>query len=243
MNFLIQKINKRITHDFSFTLLESIRYQKWIQNNPNAINVKYLDYIKNSDDKLWNFKPFHRNYIPVGSINFVLVWMNYFNIQLPKPKNVPEELFSYCHRHIFNGNQDDLKGHGKSFVKTNDSFKGFCEIVNDDYQLQAGNYQISELIDIESEWRCFVYNGKLVGLQNYLGTFDMFPHIENIKSMITAYRSAPIAYTLDIGIHNERVFPIEVHDFFSIGLYGFSDHNILPYMFYRWFKEYLNNLK
>lgn len=29
-----------------------------------------------------------------------------------------------------------------------------------------------------------------------------------------------------------------VHDFFSCGLYGFADHNILPYMFKDWFKEF-----
>jgi len=63
------------------------------------------------------------------------------------------------------------------------------------------------------------------------------------KSMIEAYESAPNAYTLDVGVHDERVFPIETHLMMSVGLYGFSDHRILPYMFYRCNKEYIRNIK
>lgn len=54
--------------------------------------------------------------------------------------------------------------------------------------------------------------------------------------------NSPIAYTLDVGIHfvdnNLVTSLIEVHDFFSCGLYGFDDKDKLPFMFYRWFKEY-----
>ena len=106
--------------------------------------------------------------------------------------------------------------------------------------LGKGNYQISELIDIDSEWRCFVYNNELVGLQNYIGDFTLFPSIDAIKHMIKEYISSPVAYTLDVGVNKDNTFVIEVHDFFSCGLYGFFNHKVLPFMFRDWFNECIN---
>jgi hypothetical protein len=83
----------------------------------------------------------------------------------------------------------------------------------------------------------------LVGLQHYLGDFKLFPSIHKIHEMIYQYRdNVPVAYTLDVGIlHNsDDTVVIEVHDFFSCGFYGFSDHRVIPFMFSRWFNEYIN---
>ena len=72
--------------------------------------------------------------------------------------------------------------------------------------------------------------------------FTLFPDVRRIKDMIntyTLYNQSPIAYTLDIGINDKGTFIIEIHDFFSCGLYGFANHSKLPFMFYRWFHEYI----
>jgi len=79
----------------------------------------------------------------------------------------------------------------------------------------------------------------LVGLQNYTGDFTMFPNVNKINEMIQTYKSSPVAYTLDIGINDKDTFVIEVHDFFSCGLYGFSNHKILPFMFSKWFNNHI----
>jgi hypothetical protein len=249
MKFLIQKINGEIRHDFSFTLLESIRFKNWLTRNDKKeqIKVKYINTPELLEpDDIYppiEFKSFHSSYVPVGSVEFVNDFLMHFYNHTLKPINVPEELFSYTNRHIFNGTEKNLKGHGKSFVKSNDKIKKFAEIIEDDYELSIGNYQISEVISIDSEWRAFVYQGKLIGLQNYCGEFTMFPDVYMIKRMIAAYKSAPIAYTLDVGINNEgTTFVIECHLFCSVGLYGMSDHTILPHMFYKCFKEYTNSL-
>jgi len=242
MRFLIQKINSEIRHDFSFTLLESARYQNWLQQDKNAVTIKYVNCLAN--DNVWFFKPFHEHYVPVGSVEFVLSWMKRFGVAIPKPVNVPEELFGFVDRGIFNGphyDMDDILD--ERFVKSNDNIKGFKMVIDNKYPLPEGNYQFSELIDIESEWRCFVYKGKLVGLQNYSGDFTMFPNLSHIEMMIKDYKLAPVAYTLDVGVFNYcDTFVIECHDFFSCGLYGFADHKIYPYMLYRWFHEYLKKV-
>jgi hypothetical protein len=262
MRFLIQKIDKEIRHDFSFTLLESIRYYKWLQGDDADMQVKYINCKAN--DGVWFFKQFHQHYVPVGSVEFVTSWFKRFYDHEPKPINVPEELFKhpsfeFTQRRMFNGNFMDIEDlTGEWFVKSNDKIKGIAglyDLTGDEIPVCAGNYQFSERIEIESEWRVFVYQEKLVGLQNYAGDFTRFPNVEVINEMIKAYKSAPVAYTLDVGVGDEiyhetfgfhlwnKTFVIEVHDFFSCGLYGFGDHKIYPYMLYRWFHEYLNKLK
>lgn len=249
MKFLIQKINGEIRHDFAFTLLESIRFKNWLSrdNKKDKIVVKFANTFEITDpDMIYPnpFKPYHKDYVPVGSVDFVTDFLMYFYNIYPKPINVPQELFDFAMRAIFNGDNLSLKGCiGKYFVKSNDKIKYFAEVVDCGVNntVPIGHYQISEFIGIESEWRAFVYQNKLVGLQNYSGDFTMFPNVSHIEMMIKDYKSAPVAYTLDVGVFNYcDTFIIEVHDFFSCGLYGFADHNIYPNMLYRGFKEFLN---
>jgi hypothetical protein len=246
MKFLIQKIEGELRHDFAFTLLESVRFQKWLDKTSH-IKVKYANTYEIVDpDMIYPnpFKPYHKDYVPVGSVDFVTDFLMYFYNIYPKPINVPEELFGFANRQIFNGNHMDFEdvACGKYFVKSNTQIKGYKEIIDHKTRgmlpLPAGEYQISELTQIESEWRCFIYQGKLVGLQNYSGDFTMFPNVDTILHMIYYYKNAPIAYTLDVGVFDEKTFVIEVHDFFSCGLYGFANHAIYPHMLYKWFKTF-----
>jgi hypothetical protein len=224
VKFLIQTIDGEIKHDFSFTLLESIRYQNWLRGD-NTITFELTD-----DLALPSF-------IPIGSVEFVIKYLYDYHGLIPKPKNIPIELmeFNWTGRTVINGTESDIVG--TRFVKSNDKLKSFTEICS---SAPTGNYQISELIDIQSEWRTFVYKGKLVGLQNYSDKFDIFPSVDKVNKMIKAYTSQPIAFTLDVAISSGNTVVIEVHDFFSCGLYGFSDHRILPFMFSNWFYSFLN---
>lgn len=236
MKFLIQKIEKEIRHDFSFTLLESIRFNNWLHRN-NDIKRKFINNNESDDINQIQFNPSHKNYIPIGSVEFVSKFLEYFYGTTPKPRNIPIELIPYAERTVINGTEKDING--EKFVKSNDKIKSFTNICD---VAPQGNYQISDVVSFGSEWRGFVYRNKLVGLQNYAGDFTLFPRIKTIGYMIEDFsKSAPIAYTLDVGIMipHEHTVIIEVHDFFSCGLYGFSYHKKLPYMFSDWFNEYL----
>ena len=261
MRFLIQKINNQIRHDFSFTLLESIRFHNWLTNGHDRMDVRYMNTETDDKDEVqpFEFKKYHRTYIPIGSVEFVTQFLNHFHGLIPKPLNVPSSLIRYAGREIWNGTNMDLEGlKGKWVVKDNEKIKGLVKMVEDPDILSVppnGKYQISKYISIESEWRVFVYKDKMVGLQHYVGEFTLFPDVKKIREMISwlsKYNENPIAYTLDVGIkpivevdasiYNET-FVIEVHDFFSCGLYGFSNHAILPSMFGRWFTQYVNKNK
>lgn len=246
MKFLIQKCKGQIVHDFSFTLLESVRYHNWSQTGAD-IEVEYLDYL-DYETYNWEFEPYHNQYVPVGSIEFVIAWFEYFYQHTPKPNNIPNDLMNIVHtkRKVWNSHENGYdSSYLKLFVKSNDVFKSFePEIIDSNRILPKGNYQYSEVMYISSEWRAFVYNGKLVGLHNYSGDFTVFPNVDDINNMINDYKSAPVAYTLDVGVYDNenKTFIIEVHDFFSCGLYGFAEHKILPYMFYRWHTEYCKKI-
>ena len=86
------------------------------------------------------------------------------------------------------------------------------------------------LTDIKSEWRGFVHNKKLVGLNNYLGDFTVFPDVSIINKMIAEYKNSPPSYTIDVAVCEHGTVLLEVHNFVSCGLYGFNDHKLLPLM-------------
>jgi hypothetical protein len=247
MKFLIQKCSKQVRHDFAFTLLEAVHFNDWLLDREKII-TRFINTEFDREKRVFtkfDFKPQHKNYVPVGSIEFVTEFIKHFYGYPVKPINIPQELLDikFTKRFVFNGTEKEIVG--EKFVKSNDQIKAYTEIVTDNVDVPEGNYQISEVIDIDSEWRAFVYGGKLVGLKNYSGSFTYFPDIHAISDMIGRYEhsdSVPIAYTLDVGVNTlDGTFIIEVHDFFSCGLYGFADLNLLPRMLYNWFQEYLFN--
>jgi len=244
--FLIQTENGQIVHDFCFTLTEAIRYDKWYYGDKN--NYEYILSDLPIRPQMNNIQYYPLNdVIPVGSIEFVLKFLNdYYNIQNVKPINIPEQLMKseYLKRKVWNvmTKLSWFNMENKNiFVKSNEKIKGYKDIIEPQGKCPSGDFIVSEEIEIESEWRAFVHKNKLVGLQNYLGDFTMFPDTNIISEMIKTYVDCPPAYTLDVGINKQNgTFIIEVHAFFSCGLYGFNDYNILPKMLiqtFNWITE------
>lgn len=225
VKFLIQTVDNKIVHDFCFELIKAIDFQKWK-------GYSDMSYIL-SDNVVKD-----KTIVPIGSVDFVTNFVQQFNSGFKfKPKNIPKLLLTdeFCGRDVYNVKVNGIvKLKNDKFVKSNDIIKFSDNGVKNEISVD-GNYQISELVDIVSEYRCFIKNGKLVGVKHYCGDFKQFPNINTIDKMIETYNDAPCAYTLDIGILSDnRTVMIEVHDFFSCGLYGFSEYNILPFMYTQW---------
>jgi len=246
---MIQTIDKQVTHDFSFHLIEAIKYNNWYQNEKVYDYFLQDTYYLPLDSDNEPYKEDVEGIIPVGSVVFVLEYLKrYHNISNIKPLNIPINLRNkhFAKREIVAVNNYEEPLQKKWFVKSNDKIKGFTDILNIGSSLPKGNFILSELINIQSEWRAFVYNDKLVGLQNYSGDFTMFPDIKFIEEAIIANNhwndEMNSAYTLDVGINDkDGTFIIELHDFFSCSLYGMSDYRILPKMFIAtWNKLILN---
>jgi hypothetical protein len=82
-----------------------------------------------------------------------------------------------------------------------------------------------------SEYRTFIFRGRLVGINNYAGDFKIFPDVKKINEYIANFNKYK-SYTMDFAITEKGELKlIEIHQFFSCGLYGFFDYNILLNMF------------
>lgn len=244
ITFIIQTDkDNEIMHDFGFHLKEAVKYNNWFSNDTIysytlCENINDLDIIDIS------------KVIPIGSIEYVLgFYEKLYNISNIKPINIPKELnkFKYTQRKVMTLeelNETDLKD-AEFFVKSLDKFKEFTDIIRKEDIPSGKNVTISQTIDILSEWRAFVYRGKLIDVKNYSGDFRCFPNIQTINDMIGNYMDSPNSYTLDIAVINKEMFPtviIEVHQFFSCGLYGFNDYRLLPLMFIGTHREIIGML-
>lgn len=232
MKFLIQSKDKKVLHDFSFVLLNIIEYHNQMSNDMQYELYDYENILN------YNKHNYYKNYIPIGSVEFVCEFIDYFYHKCIQPINVPYQLMNYkfTKREIFNGNMNDVNNtiwsrpnSDKKFIKSNEKIKYITEIC--DAIRIPGLYQISEVINILSEYRVFVFHGRIIGLKHYDGQFDIFPDMTIIHEMVKEYTKCPPAYTLDVAITDKNdTVVIECHDFFSCGLYGFENVN-LPYMF------------
>ncbi len=253
LKFLIQTINNKVVHDFAFELERSIEYHKWREEEMFAAYCSFeqletMDFGVDSDEI--------RDYVPIGTVEFVIrfceLFINENAKQIIKPINVPEELFPFAGRKIQNIEvSKENVNIEKCYIKSNDiikfSFNGFTNVF---YNPPLGNYQVSEeVMNMYSEYRCFVYKDELDGIQWYRGDFTLFPNVDDINKMLEHYKwnygngPAPEAFTLDVWVApNGRTYVLEVHEFFSCGLYGYSNYHRLPYMFKRVFNNIKNRL-
>lgn len=110
----------------------------------------------------------------------------------------------------------------------------------------------SEVVDILSEYRCFIYKEELIGLQWYAGDFTLFPNIQIIKSAINDFNNSntiipttqsnkpPIAYTMDFGVTATDTILIECNDAWSIGNYGLEAKVYAKMLRDRWIEIFRN---
>jgi len=243
--FLIQTIGGGVVHDFSFGLIEAVKYHDWYYGKDS--HYTYILSETTDRPKLNNIQYYPLDSIvPVGTVNFVLEYLRkHYGTHNVKPVNIPRELMKsdYLKRWVkYTLNEVPVvnDGEGVIFVKSATQIKGYTDFIEPSHSYPAGEYIVSEYIPIDSEWRAFVCNGELVGLNSYSGDFTLFPDVNLIKAMISDYKSAPGAYTLDVGVNVKGTFIIECHDFFSCGLYGFSDYTVLPKMFVMGWNHLIN---
>lgn len=231
MKFIIQ--NKFPKYDFEFELWMAQDYYKWYYPNDEFIIDVYGEIEPTS------------SHCPVGSVEFVTdYYRTYWGINIA-PINVPNCFINnmyFVGRDIINyePNMDiSFLNDDTLHIKSNENIK---QEFTDCWKNHK--CQLSEtLYDIDSEYRCFVLNNRLIGMNNYSGDFTIFPNVDKIKEMIDYYRDyAPVSYTLDVMIRNNDTYIVEVHAFFSCGLYGFNSVKY-PIMLYRWFYNRVKDLQ
>jgi hypothetical protein len=207
---------------------------------------KELGYTNINYFEEFNQIPNNPNSILVGSVESTIHFFKNVGINPPDVLNIPNELVSYLGRAI---NILDMGTFRKSyklptFIKPYDKVKFFPSGVASkkstiDFLLQdiPDNFKIltSEVVDMISEYRCFINRGKLVGMKHYLGDFKVFPNVNIIEECISSYSNPPISYTMDFAITDKnQTILIEINDAWSIGSYGLDPIIYTKLLIDRW---------
>lgn len=203
---------------------------------------------KELEDVLKNDNLPLKDMIPVGSLKFVEKFL--LDVHGVKSMNcieVPKILRKdkYLKRRYAVLDKDDLPDSGYYFLKyasklKDYTYRGLIEFLpkedlgNGEPYLKEGKYVISEIVDIVSEYRCFILDDNIEAIQFYDGDFTVMLNQEDIsllREMVAMYsldKNRPNAYTLDVAIIKDRGLSIlEVHPHVSVGLYGYSKSHLL----------------
>lgn len=173
------------------------------------------------------------NDIIIGSIQALRKWFDIYHDFDLTYETYPELLRGFLKRNVQKITVGDLKESMLPlFIKpietklfTGDVFtnKNQLNILKQYYEDVDESTQIwvSDLVDIVSEWRCFVSSDKVVGISYYSGDFFVYPDKAIILNIVETYHNSPISYSIDVGVTKEgKTILIESNDFWSLGSYG-----------------------
>ncbi len=187
-----------------------------------------MNEVKLSNDSYSKYK----DYIPVGTIRFVDIWLDRFHNTTMKTIEVPpclrtEEFLKRDYKII---NKSQIPKYGKYFLKyidkiKNGSYLGHLENwwVYEKAEPTSNNlFVLSQYVDILSEYRVYVIDNEIKSIVHYDGHPTVLPDIHLIEKaalIISANKDLPKSYTIDIAVNAEGTFILEVHTFSSVGLY------------------------
>ena len=219
---------------YGYTVIEAIQYTNWFRGE------KIYDFALNGNVE---FEPncLTRDCVPIGSVEYVIAWLKKMGVAEVKPLNIPPELWKFCDRQIKLDYCSNINGHW--MLKDTNEIKSAAngEVW---FNGDGGNdkkYFLTQWVDdIDSEWRVFALNKSIRGIRCYSGDEFILPNREYIQSIVDSYDKK--CYTLDVFVNDKGKHTeiMELHDFFSCGLYGFEDFSVLPMMWITTINELLN---
>ena len=185
-----------------------------------------LDYILVSFEEVKNgkFDSLIKNNLFVGSVEFMTEVFNRVGIEQPRlPIN---NLRPYEEMKL-----RDFKYQYPVFIKPK-SIKAFTGFVVDDYSKSMLNTLdkeldiiIQQVINLDSEWRFYVFRNKIVDIRHYSGRMDinLIGAVNNFNKLDdSTFKNFPETFVMDIGFYNDSdsYTIIEFNDMWAIGNYG-----------------------
>lgn len=181
----------------------------------------------------------------VGTLDDVEVAMDKMGIHL-LPMDYPEELRPFLGRKIWKSTLFSITSNADSwhiFVKPIWDVKRFSGTVLDKSEdlikLGGGLEDIpvwcSEKVHFLSEWRLWVLNGEIIGLNPYAGRWDVFPDADRLKQAVAAFHKAPCGYALDFGVTDDgRTLLVEASDGYVLRSFGLAPEKYVRLLTARW---------
>ena len=182
-------------------------------------------YIEDTDN--WD-----KGYIPVGTIEFVERYLrSNYGIEQENPIEIPDYLQTdeFLKRKYSIVSYDQIPDNKEFFLKDASKLKAFAQEIHDPEQIADMNldinhkYVVSELVDVLSEYRVYVIDGKIVDISYYNGDCTLFPDVSLLNKatgLISINEKWLKSYTIDVMITDRGTSLIEIHNFTSVGLYS-----------------------
>lgn len=234
MNVYIKALNNFPIFDMGVTALQGFR-----ANGTNVFLYEDLDEV-----------PLNKHTLLVTSIDETKEWFRRMDwIENPELDTIPKELnsFSFLKRNIKETTLLEIRNMHECnfpiFIKPLNLKQFNAGVISNIHQIgwieeslkNETPIIMSEVLDIISEYRCYIIDGVCQGIYHYLGDIFKFPNENFIKLAVNTFKTAPIAYSLDVGItkDNQTVL-IECNDFWSLGNYGLSPKLYCRGLMMRW---------
>lgn len=228
MLFIVQRVKKEDSMYIDQEILKDL-----IRNSHHEYKEAWISDFYFEEEPLTKncFPETYQRAIPLGTIEFVNTFLKIFHNTEMKPIEVPEVLRvpEFLKREYAIQSCANIPNSGKWFIKDASILKGLKHIGNRENIASFNSslneehvYQVSELIDIKSEYRIYFINGKLYTMANYNGNPCMFPDVGLINKANYLYsqtKDYPGSYTMDVAITDKGTCIIECHVLFSCGLY------------------------
>lgn len=264
MFFILQKDEDYNDLDVDLITLKQELNKQRFQHQYTHLSIRELDKPLNKINM--------KDVIPVGSLDFVGKYLKTFHgVENMNPIEVPNELRvdDFLCRKYSIVDSTKLPKTGYHFLKDASCLKQFSymgdltyffydeifdEPKRNDMRLHLNKdhlFVVSEVKQILSEYRVFVDDDNIKGIQFYDGDPLIMPtpdEIKKIRQMVSKYmlnKSRPGAYSLDVAIIKTPNFErdlmiLECHPFCCLGLYGISG-SFLPYAYRRGLDWYIDH--
>lgn len=196
------------------------------------------------------------NTIPIGTLEFVSrhLKLNY-GIEKLNPLEVPKIIRTeeFLKREYKVVTYDELPKTGAYFVKDVTEIKKFSFIGeaatwNCERTFQEGidffgntlklnkshKFIYSEIVNLLSEYRVYIFDGKVAAVSFYDGNPSIFPDMKLINKANLIYSQAsdyPKSYTMDVMVTDRGTAIVECHILFGTGLYSTVFNSDLLYAY------------
>ena len=187
----------------------------------------------------------------VGYVETILAALQQLGVSSPPTNDYPSSLQPYFHRRIWKNTLQGLynwllEGNPPVFAKPDGRKKRFTGHVfqhMDDLQYTEGASKItpiwcSEVVDWLSEYRVFVINGEMVGIQHYAGKPEISINEQIVIDALSLFEKSDevtAAYALDFGVLVDgNTALVEWNDGFSLGSYRFDKKLYTDLLIARW---------
>lgn len=146
---------------------------------------------------------------------------------------------------------DEVFAKTKIFIKPTPehqkAFNGFVSLSKAQTQLSLAGYKgekvlTSPVVNILSEWRCFVVKNELLDARCYKGDFKIAPDWSKAEKIAKTYKAYD-AWSFDLAVLDSGLTVIiEMHEVFSLGTYGVNPNTFALMLETAWAQKWKENL-